>query len=349
MKITRNIILSIFLAVCIGCGITAGDTKLKVVCKGKEATPRINYAIEQVRVACDEVSAKGTVIVSVQGIGKADDLKPEGFRLTSLGKNKVAVIGADQSGVLYGCLELVDRILDTKALPVNLDVTDAPEFKLRGPCIGMQKLEKDPYGGHYHWPYTPTYFPFFYDKAQWREYLDFLVDIRMNSLYLWNGHPFSSLVKLDDYPEALEVPQETLEKNRELMYWLTSECDKRGIWLIQMFYNIHLPKGLGIGTSMRRSQPKAADYTRKSIAKFVEEYPNVGLLVCLGEELSGKEAQVEWFTETIIPGVNFIPICSVWSNTMGSRSPARHPAGSISNFIKIWQNTAARTWRTYIS
>ena len=25
----------------------------------------------------------------------------------------------------------------------------------------------------------------------------------MNSLYLWNGHPFSSLVLLEDYPEAL--------------------------------------------------------------------------------------------------------------------------------------------------
>jgi hypothetical protein len=200
-------------------------------------------------------------------------------------------------------LELADRIRKTKAMPAKLDLTDAPEFKLRGPAIGMQKLKKDPYGGHYHWPYTPNNFPFFYDKAHWREYLDFLVGIRMNSLYLWNGHPFASLVQLEDYPQALEVSPEILKKNRKMMYWLTSECDKRGIWLIQMFYNIHLPKGLGIGTSLRRSNPKAADYTRKSIAKFVEEYPNVGLLVCLGEALSGKEAQVEWFTETIIPGM----------------------------------------------
>jgi len=290
----------IVLMVLIGASVSADA--LEITYK-TEASARINYAVDQVREACDEVSAKGAVIVSVQGVGKADNLRPEGFRLKSLGNASVEVIGADQSGVLYGCLELAERIRAAKAIPTDLDLTDAPEFKLRGPCIGMQKLIKDPYGGHYHWPYTPEYFPFFYDKAHWREYLDFLVGIRMNSLYLWNGHPFSSLVKLDDYPEAVEVSSETLAKNRELMSWLTSECDKRGIWLIQMFYNIHLPKGLGIGTSLRRSQPKAADYTRKSIAKFVEEYPNVGLLVCLGEALSGKEAQVEWFTETIIPGV----------------------------------------------
>ena len=45
----------------------------------------------------------------------------------------------------------------------------------------------------------------------------------MNSLYLWNGHPFASLVKLDEYPEALEVTPETLEKNREMFGWLSAE------------------------------------------------------------------------------------------------------------------------------
>lgn len=278
--------------------MAAAAGKLEVEYEGDKASPRINYATEQVRIACDEVSARGALHVSVQGIDGADKLKPEGFRLKSLGGSTVEVVGADRSGVLYGCLELADRIRAARAMPARLDVTDAPEFKLRGPCIGMQKL-----GGKYLHPYRPEKFPFFYDKDHWREYLDFLVGVRMNSLYLWNGHPFASLVKLDDYPGAVEVTPEVLEKNREMFGWLSAECDKRGIWLIQMFYNIHLPKGLGLGTGLRRSQPKAADYTRKSIAKFVEEYPNVGLLVCLGEALSGKQAQVEWFTETIIPGM----------------------------------------------
>lgn len=278
--------------------MAAADSKLEIRYKGDKASPRISYATEQVRIACDEVSASGVLQVSVQGKGGSDKLKPEGFRLKSLGDNAAEVVGANQSGVLYGCLELAKRIRAGKAIPAKLDFTDAPEFKLRGPCIGMQRL-----GQGYLQTYKPDNFPFFYDKEHWREYLDFLVSVRMNSLYLWNGHPFASLVQLEDYPEALEVTPEILEKNREMFGWLTAECDKRGIWLIQMFYNIHLPKGLGLGTSLGRSQPKAADYTRKSIARFVEEYPNVGLLVCLGEALSGKEAQVEWFTKTIIPGM----------------------------------------------
>jgi hypothetical protein len=47
-----------------------------------------------------------------------------------------------------------------------------------------------------------------------------------------------------------------------------------------------------------------ADYTRKSIAAFVEKYPNVGLMVCLGEAMEGTgHDDIEWFTKTIIPGV----------------------------------------------
>jgi len=233
-----------------------------------------------------------------QSLPELNELRREGFCLKTLENGSVAVVGEGDSGVLYGCLELADRIRAAEGIPRNLDVTDAPEFKLRGPCIGMQKLT-----GKYLWPYTPKNFPFFYDKAHWTKYLDFLLENRMNCLYLWNGHPFASLVKLEDYPEAVEVSPDVLQKNIKMFRWLTGECDKRGIWLIQMFYNIHLPKGLGMGTSLRGPNPKASDYTRKSIAKFVEEYPNVGLLVCLGEALSGSKNQVEWFTQTIIPGV----------------------------------------------
>ncbi len=303
MNITHKLLISLCILTCMGGNEITAQGKLKINCKTETLSPRIDYATQQVRLACEAFSLKATLKVSIQDDDKVDKIKPEGFHLKSLKKNTIEVIGADESGVLYGCLELAERIRKAGKMPSDLDITDAPEFKLRGPCIGMQKLTKDIYGGHYHFNYTPEDFPFFYDKEHWNEYLDFLVDQRMNSMYLWTGHPFSSLVQLEDYPEALEVSQEVLKQNREMMAWLTNECDKRGIWLIQIFYNIHLPKSLGLGTQLRKSEPKAADYTRKSIAKFIEEYPNVGLLICLGEALSGSENQVEWFTQTIIPGV----------------------------------------------
>ena len=131
----------------------------------------------------------------------------------------------------------------------------------------------------------------------------------MNSLYLWNGHPFASLVRLEEYPFALEVDEETFKKNEEIFSFLTEEADKRGIFVIQMFYNILLSKpfadhyGLKTQDRNRPITPLISDYTRKSIAAFIEKYPNVGLLVCLGEAMDTYEDDVEWFTQTIIPGV----------------------------------------------
>jgi hypothetical protein len=46
----------------------------------------------------------------------------------------------------------------------------------------------------------------------------------MNSLYLWNGHPFASLVRVKEYPYAIEVDDATFKKNEEAYRFLASEC-----------------------------------------------------------------------------------------------------------------------------
>jgi len=130
----------------------------------------------------------------------------------------------------------------------------------------------------------------------------------MNTLYLWSGHPFASLVKLPDFPYALEVSDEQFQKNVEMYRWIAAECDRRGIWLVQMFYNILLSKPFaeknGLETQLAAPVPVAADYTRKSIAEFVKQYPHVGLMVCLGEALQGIDNQKQWLTEVILPGIH---------------------------------------------
>ncbi|MEN0052803.1 MAG: hypothetical protein AAGC65_04005 [Mucilaginibacter sp.] len=233
----------------------------------------------------------------------------EGFIIRSAGKVTV-IAGADNSGALYGCLELADRIKKAKSLPANISITDQPEMVLRGTCIGVQKPALLPGRGTYEYPYTPENFPWFYDKTLWLRYLDSLAENRMNSLYLWNGHPFASLVKVKEYPYAVEVDDTTFKKNEEIYRFLASEADKRGIWVIQGFYNIIVSKPFAEKNHLKTQDrnrhivPIIADYTRKSIAAFVQKYPNVGLLITLGEAMEGVgQDDIDWFTKTIIPGV----------------------------------------------
>jgi len=246
---------------------------------------------------------------SAYRMGAAKAPGKEGFSIIPAKNNTLLISGADNSGALYGCLELADRVKAQGQLE-ELALTDQPEMVLRGACIGVQKPTYLPGRGVYEYPYTPETFPWLYDKQLWIRYLDMLADNRMNSLYLWNGHPFSSLVRLKDYPYAVEVDDATFKKNEEMFRFLTEEADKRGIWVIQAFYNIIIPKpfaekhNLETQNRNRPIVPLIADYTQKSIAAFVEKYPNVGLLVTLGEAMEGAgQDDVDWFTKTIIPGV----------------------------------------------
>ena len=279
------------------------------------AAPRVEFGAEKITEALKAVKLDAKIVRVDPKSGSrifvrsplAAGSQREGFRLSPTKPNSYPMIlGNDDSGTLYGCLELAKLIREKGRLPTDI-VYDKPAMTLRGTCVGMQKTYILPGRKVYEYPYTPELFPWFYDKALWTEYLDSLVANRMNTLYLWNGHPFASLVKLKDYPEAVEVSPEVFAQNVEMFHWLTSECDKRGIWLVQMFYNIFLPKPLadkhGVPTQLAAPTQLASDYTRKSIAEFVKQYPNVGLMVCLGEALQGTENQINWATNTILPGV----------------------------------------------
>jgi hypothetical protein len=229
----------------------------------------------------------------------------EAFLLRRIG-NTVIVTGYDPSGVLYGAFDLADRITQSHTLPEELDYEDHPQLKLRGTAIGLQKPELTYDNAEYDYRYTPQEFPFFYDKAAWTRYLDQLAEERFNTLYLWNGHPFTSLLKLPKYPEAQELPTEQLEQNIAMFRWLTTEADKRGIWILQGFYNIHLShafaKAHGLPNHLSAPTPLSSEYTRYCISEFIREYPNVGLFMTLGEAM-GPHYGPEWLTKTIIPGV----------------------------------------------
>lgn len=231
----------------------------------------------------------------------------EGFYLVTLPGDLTVVSGGNDTGVLYGCQELARRIRKTGKLPENLAFGDAPQFSLRGPAIGLQLTYIEPPRQTYEYPVTPNRFPWFYDRELWRKFLDMMLEERCNVVYIWSGHPFSSFVKLPDYPEALEVTEEEYQLNRELLTWLTQEADKRGIWVVLKFYNIHIPLPFAEKHGLSLKQPKplpiTQDYYIKSIAEFIRSFPNIGLMVCLGEALNGHTYGVEWFNETILKGV----------------------------------------------
>lgn len=289
MKLKLSILL-------LACCLTV-SAKIKVE-KGS-VTPQTEYAASLLK----PFEQGHTITLRIAGGSPA-----EGFTIEKKGK-KITVTGNDGPGVIYGVNRLKEYYLMNRSYEGLTTITEAPEMVLRGACVGLQKTVYLPGHRVYEYPYTPENFPWFYDKALWIKYLDMLAADNMNTVYLWNGHPFASLVKLDDYPFAPEVDDATMQKNQDMFSFLVDEADRRGIRVIQMFYNIILSKpfadhyGLKTQDRNRPITPLISDYTRKSIAAFVQKYPKVGFLVCLGEAMATIEDDVTWMKETIIPGI----------------------------------------------
>ena len=300
MKTARNLLLSSIALALASCG----STTTKVT--SQEGIPQTQYAASLVEKYVPAMQKGYKININVADASK--NLPQEGFTITRKGK-RINITGNDASGAIYGTNRLLEYFGQYGNLETPEIIVDAPEMKIRGACVGLQKTVYLPGHKVYEYPYTPENFPWFYDKELWVKYLDMLAADNMNAVFLWNGHPFASLVKLEDYPFAVEVDDATMEKNQEMFTFLTTEAQKRGIRVIQMFYNIIVSKPFadhyGIVTQDRNRPitPLISDYTRKSIAAFIEKYPNVGFLICLGEAMATIEDDVEWMTKTIIPGI----------------------------------------------
>ena len=264
----------------------------------KEKLGALGYQVEQ--------GAGHRVVLELDAA--ASTAGSEAYQIVPSGESVTRITASGTRGIIYGAVEYAYQVRQQRRLDVDT-ISEAPQMVMRGTCIGLQKTVYLPGHAVYEYPYTRENFPWFYDKAAWLRYLDMMVECKFNSLYLWNGHPFASLVRLEDYPFALEVDEETYRQNEEMYHFITREAGRRGIWVIQMFYNIILSKpfadhyGLKTQDRHRPITPLVSDYTRKSIAAFVSKYPNVGLLVCLGEAMATIDDDVEWMTKTIIPGI----------------------------------------------
>lgn len=300
MKVRQTIFALTAVAALASCG------NKETLVSTRQQLPQTDYAASLIarNISAMPKGYKISIAVAEDTVGK----QQEGFSILRKGKN-ISIVGNDASGAIYGANRLMEYFSQNNSLEIPYSIIDAPEMKLRGACIGLQKTVYLPGHKVYEYPYTPENFPWFYDKQLWIKYLDMLAADNMNAVFLWNGHPFASLVKLKDYPFAPEVDDATMKLNQEMFSFLTTEAQKRGIRVIQMFYNIIVSKPFadhyGIKTQDRNRPitPLIADYTRKSIAAFIEKYPNVGFLVCLGEAMSGIENDIKWMNETIIPGI----------------------------------------------
>ncbi len=278
------------------------------------ATPREKYGAAQLKTALGSPGFRspesGRIVAAVRnsslftgysGLPVFGETETEAFQLRRAGKDWL-IIGSDPSGVLYGCLELDRRASAAKALPEQIELTDRPAFRIRGTNLFWMKR------GNYNFPVIPKEFPWFFDRALMTRYLDELARNRYNTIFFWNGHPFPYFLRLSKYPEAGMLSDAELSQNIEYLKWFTSEADKRGLWTVFHFYNIHVSPNFakahfneGVREENPASTPLLAAYMRYCVSEFVNSYPSVGLMLTAGEALHIKSE--EYVRDVIVAGI----------------------------------------------
>ena len=111
------------------------------------AAPRVLYGVERLQQSLKSSSTAHIVVGTASDpavrrlletgqitLATGEPKTPESFVLLTAKDGTLAVIGADNSGALYGCLELAKRIPAAGGVPHDsLNFSDAPAFVLRGP------------------------------------------------------------------------------------------------------------------------------------------------------------------------------------------------------------------------
>lgn len=160
--------------------------------------PQVDFATTEITKAYKALPKKRSLTVRFE----FDPVLGGQSYLIKLGKRQEVVIsGGDETGLMYGGLELAEMIAIQNAVPdLSKPIDGKPYIKKRGLKFNIPLDIR-----------TPSYQDAG-DAAQhniaemwnfdfWKEYLDMMARNRYNVLTLWNPHPFPSMIKNKKYLE----------------------------------------------------------------------------------------------------------------------------------------------------
>ncbi|MCH6256539.1 glycoside hydrolase family 20 zincin-like fold domain-containing protein [Puniceicoccaceae bacterium K14] len=157
--------------------------------------PTAVFAGEHIQGAMDQQELTGWQV----DLELDTELGEQAYRITRSGKT-VRVAGGDTRGVMYGGLELAERIRFGKALDFDI-VENKPSIEKRGIKFNIPLDARTPSfhdAGHaaqnnilemWNWDF-------------WEQFLDDMALNRYNALTFWNAHPFPSLVDIPEYEDV---------------------------------------------------------------------------------------------------------------------------------------------------
>lgn len=228
----------------------------------------------------------------------------EAFGVT-VSEEGITIAGFDDVGLMYGCLAVCEKLESGRELR---PFSEAPALRTRGiyELAHNRDLEKDR----------------FYSKTYWTTYFNMLARNRINSFNYVFSHQtsymapvFAYFLRDEKYPQVRpdDVDEETVDKNDEMMAFITQLAADRGIAFILGIWEIY-PWSGGEGDWRPKqvnhvpglTEDILEDYIYRGTLAMLTRYPAItGIQVRVNEESSiPASRQTAFFQNTIFKAVS---------------------------------------------
>ena len=253
-----------------------------------------------------------------------ESLGYETYRL-DVDNKTISITAGDETGLMYGGLDVADRIEIGQALSELNTLTVSPSLDNRGLKFNIPLDMRTP-------SYTDggdsgqSNIESMWDINFWAQEFDMMALNRYNTLSIWSLNPFPSMVKLDDYPDValndvwrtklyfdssyngtatnLVRDEHWQEGNYEIVKKITIEekiafwknvmamAHARGVKFYIYTWNIYTFGEHGkYGIDCSQDNEVTKDYYKKSVQALIETYPDLdGIGIGAGENMKVSES-----------------------------------------------------------
>lgn len=196
------------------------------------------------------------------------------------------VIGGDETGAMYGGLELAERIY-SDGWGAHYEISDSPYIRYRGMKLNMPLDRRIPtYVGGWSSNSTRQAIPNVWDMSFWKQLIDQQARYRYNMLSVWVHHPFPALVRVENYPDAclpgiegFEGYENPLSYEDRVSFWreVMRYAHNRGMKFYFFDWNIYVDYAKDIYPEITRAQDNETtiEYTYESMKALIDTYPEL--------------------------------------------------------------------------
>ena len=270
----------------------AGDLKAALASQGYELAPA------DARDAFEVVA--GTVGADYVPPGAPVPAKPESFAIVpDLANRQVFIVGRDETGAMYGCFELAERLKLGTPLEQTQPVTQSPflEFRAPNPFLSL------PY------PFTGKYDDWwFLSEDFWRTWLDMLARARFNWVDLHGMYEIKSTFFPNIYPYFVNsktfpvagIDDAQKARNLAMLNRIIALAKERGISLALMSYHASWNGPGTVQAPYQETEENLALYNRECVAELLRQCPDLGMI---GFRIGESGRSEGFYGKSYLPGL----------------------------------------------